>query len=116
MRWLNPSGVAYMLRLIRLEPKPSVTLLTLRAAVDRRLVGLWCIPSVKVTFELPPSLVQRLRTHIPSGERSRFVADLISKKLRTKGNALEHAAQKANNLHNVNRDMKDWEALNEHED
>ena len=70
---------------------------------------------MKVTFELPPPLVHRLRTHIPSGERSGFVADLISKNLRGKESALEQAARKANTLRKVNRDMKDWEALNEHE-
>ncbi len=71
---------------------------------------------MKVTFELPPAVMQRLRAHVPSGERSRFVAELISKKLQHKGNALEQAAQKANTLRKVNGDMKDWEALNEYED
>jgi Arc/MetJ-type ribon-helix-helix transcriptional regulator len=71
---------------------------------------------MKVTFELPPPLVQRLRSHVPSGKRSKFVADLISRKLRKEGNALERSAQKANTLGKVNRDMKDWEALNEHDD
>jgi hypothetical protein len=71
---------------------------------------------MKVTFELPPPLVQQLRAHVPSGERSKFVADLISSNLRGKRSALEHAAQKANRLRRVNRDMKDWEALNEYED
>jgi hypothetical protein len=67
---------------------------------------------MKVAFELPASLLQRLRSHIPSGGRSRFVADLISKKLRNKGRALAQAAHKANTLRKVNHDMKDWEALN----
>ncbi len=71
---------------------------------------------MKVTFELPPPVVQRLRAHVPSGERSRFVAELITKELRGKGNALEAAAKKANSLHRVNREMKDWEALNGYED
>ena len=78
--------------------------------------GVWCIPRMKVTFELPPPVVQRLRSHVPSGERSKFIADLISKKLQNQGNALERAAQKANTLRKVNRDMKEWEALNEYED
>ena len=68
---------------------------------------------VKVTVELPSPLVQRLRTCVPSGHRSGFVAALISKRLRGKGGALEQAARKANGLRRVNRDMKDWEALNE---
>jgi len=71
---------------------------------------------MKVTFELPPPVVQRLRSHVPSGERSKFVAELISRKLQNQDNALERAAQKANTLRNVSRDMKAWEALNEYED
>ena len=71
---------------------------------------------MKVTFELPPPVVERLRFHIPSGERSRFVAALISKTLGKKGSALAHAAQKANSLRALNRDMKDWEGLNQYED
>jgi hypothetical protein len=71
---------------------------------------------MKVTFEIPAPVVQRLRTHVPSRERSRFVADLISRRLRNRGDALERAAQKANTLTGVNRDMKNWEALNEHAD
>jgi Arc/MetJ-type ribon-helix-helix transcriptional regulator len=71
---------------------------------------------MKVTFELPPPVMQQLRSHVRSGERSKFVADLISRKLQNRGNALERAAQKANTLRQVNRDMKDWEALNEYED
>jgi hypothetical protein len=69
-----------------------------------------------LTFELPPPLVQRLRSHVPSGERSRFVADLISKKLRNQGNALERSAQKANKLRRLTHEMKGWEALNQYED
>ncbi|HZM05831.1 MAG TPA: hypothetical protein VFC44_22755 [Candidatus Saccharimonadales bacterium] len=71
---------------------------------------------MNVTFELPPPVVERLRFHIPSGERSRFVADLISRTLRKKGSTLAQAAQKANSLRALNRDMKDWEALNQYED
>ena len=71
---------------------------------------------MKVTFELPSPVVQRLRSHIPSGARSRFVADLISRKLQGSGSVLERAARKANTLRKVNREMKDWEALNDHED
>lgn len=86
-------------------------------AVSRNLLyGVWYIASMKVTFELPPPLVQQLRAHVPSGERSRFVADLISRKLRRKRTALEEAAEKANKLRAVNQDMKSWEALNGYED
>jgi hypothetical protein len=60
--------------------------------------------------------VQRLRSRVPSGERSKFVADLISRELRKEAHALEGAAQKANALGKVNRDVKDWEALNGYDD
>lgn len=72
--------------------------------------------SVKVTFELPAPIVHRLRASIPSGERSKFVAALIAKRLQNKGNALEEAVKKANTLTKVNREMADWEALNQYED
>ena len=50
--------------------------------------------------------VQRLRALcVPSGGRSKFVADLIYRKLQNQDNALEGAAKKANTLHRVNRDM-----------
>ena len=71
---------------------------------------------MKVTFELPQPLVQRLRSHVPAGERSRFVAELISKKLSKKPSDLESAARKANKLRHVTKDMKAWEALNGYED
>jgi hypothetical protein len=71
---------------------------------------------MKVTFELPPPVVHKLRAQVPSGERSKFVADLIPRKLRRKRNALEDAAEKANRLAAVSKDMKDWEALNRYED
>jgi hypothetical protein len=71
---------------------------------------------VKVTFELPPPVVQQLRAHVPSGERSKFVSNLISRTLQRKRNALEEAAEKANKLAAVTKDMKNWEALNGYED
>jgi len=70
---------------------------------------------MKVTFELPSPLVQSLRSRVPSEERSRFVADALEKKLGASGTTLEQAAKKANTLRKVNRDMKDWEALNGYE-
>ena len=68
---------------------------------------------MKVTFELPPPVAERLRSRVPSGKRSSFVSELISKKLQGKDTALEQAARKANTLRKVNREMRDWEALNE---
>jgi hypothetical protein len=71
---------------------------------------------MKVTFELPPLLVRELRSHVPSGERSKFVAESISRTLRKHKSGLEQAAEKANRLKSVNDEMKAWEALNGYED
>lgn len=71
---------------------------------------------MKVTLELPAPLVHQFRARVPSGERSKFIADLLAKKLQGPGGALEQAARKANTLRRVNRDMKDWEALNGYAD
>lgn len=70
---------------------------------------------MKVTFELPSPLVQSLRAHVSSREESRFVADALEKKLHAQEKSLESAAKKANSLHRVSEDMKDWEALNGYE-
>jgi hypothetical protein len=71
---------------------------------------------MKVTLDLPDALVHQFRCQVPDGERSKFVADLLAKKLKSKVSALERAAKKANTLHSVNHEMKDWEALNTYED
>jgi hypothetical protein len=84
--------------------------------IPSSLYSVWYIPNVKVTFELPAPIVQQLRAHVPSGERSKFVSELISRKLQRKRTALEEAAEKANRLTSVTKDMKDWEALNGYED
>jgi hypothetical protein len=71
---------------------------------------------MKVTFEIPPAIVQKLRNGVPSGQRSKFVTEAIGKELEKLGNELEQAAHKANCLMPVNEDMKAWEALNGYED
>jgi hypothetical protein len=71
---------------------------------------------MKVTFELPAPLVHQLRAKVPSGERSKFVAELIARKLQRTRNVLEEAALKANKLRPISREMKSWEALNGYED
>jgi hypothetical protein len=58
------------------------------------LYGVRGSPDMNVTFELPSPVVQRLRSHVSSGERSKFVADLIFRKLQKQRNALKCAAQK----------------------
>ena len=72
----------------------------------------WCkVESMKIKVELPRPIVQRLRSRVPIGKRSKFVADLISRKSRMKTYTLERAALKANTLGKVNRDMEAWQAL-----
>jgi hypothetical protein len=70
---------------------------------------------MKVTFELPAPLVRSLRARISSHEESRFVADALERKLRAQEKSLELAAKKANSLHRISEEMKDWEALNGYE-
>jgi hypothetical protein len=57
-----------------------------------------------------------LRAHVPSGKRSKFIAEILAKKLQTNNTVLQQAAEKANRLRSVSKDMKDWEALNEYAD
>jgi Arc/MetJ-type ribon-helix-helix transcriptional regulator len=71
--------------------------------------------SMKVTFELPESIVEHMRLHIPSGERSRFAAAAIAEKLKGCSNALEQAAKKANKLRKVNEETNPPESLNGYE-
>lgn len=73
-------------------------------------------PSHESHVRTAPPLVRQLRSRVPSGERSRFVARVIASDLKKKSSALEDAARRANKLANVSREMKDWEALNGYED
>jgi hypothetical protein len=71
---------------------------------------------MKITLELPDELGRKFKATIPNGQRSRLVAELLSKRLKTAESSLESAAKKANKFKAVAEDMKAWEALNEAQD
>jgi len=71
---------------------------------------------MKITLELPDALGRKFKATVPDGHRSKLVAKLLAKQLNAVETSLERAARKANTFKAVNREMKDWEALNESED
>ena len=71
---------------------------------------------MKITLELPDALARRFKATVPNGRRSKLIAELLAKKLKSSESALERAARKANTFSRLNKEMKDWEALNVAED
>jgi hypothetical protein len=71
---------------------------------------------MKITLELPDELGRKFKATIPNGQRSKLVAELLSKRLKSAEGSLESAAKKANTFKAVAEDMKAWEALNEAQD
>lgn len=71
---------------------------------------------VKITLEIPDTLGRRFKATVPSGGRSKLVAELLAERLSVVENSLERAAKKANGFASVTADMKAWEALNEAQD
>jgi len=71
---------------------------------------------MKLTFEIATPVALRFKSAVPSGKRSGLVTDLLAQRLRMKEASLEAACRKANRLVNVNREMKEWESLNESAD
>lgn len=71
---------------------------------------------VKMTFEIATPVAVRFKSAVPSGKRSGLVTDLLAQRLKIEEASLEAACRKANKLEEVNRDMKDWERLNEADD
>jgi hypothetical protein len=71
---------------------------------------------MKITLELPDALGRKFKSSVPNGSRSRMIAELLAERLAKVDASLEKAAKRANTFKNLNRDMKDWEALNEVED
>ncbi len=71
---------------------------------------------MKMTFEIATPVALRFKSAVPSGKRSGLVTDLLAQRLRMEEASLEAACRKANRLEKVNREMKDWERLNESAD
>jgi len=72
--------------------------------------------SMKMTFEIATPVALRFKAAVPSGKRSGLVTDLLAQRLSIEEASLEAACRKANRLEKVNREMKDWERLNEADD
>ena len=68
---------------------------------------------MKITLELPDGLARKFKATVPSGRRSKLIAELLAGQLRSREDALERAAKRANTFKQVAADMKHWEALNE---
>jgi len=71
--------------------------------------GVW---GMKMTFEIPDEIGERLKASVPKGQRSPLVAQWIAKEIAGAEAALEQQAHKANAL---KLDLSDWEKLNESE-
>ena len=71
---------------------------------------------MKMTFEIATPVALRFKAAVPSGRRSGLVTDLLAQRLKLEEASLEAACRKANKLERVNREMKDWERLNESDD
>jgi len=68
---------------------------------------------MKIILKLPDELGRKFKERIPNSQRSKLLAELLSKRLRTEDRSLEHAAKKANEFKNLIEDMKAWEGLSE---
>lgn len=71
---------------------------------------------MKMTFEIATPVALRFKSAVPSGKRSGVITDLLAQRLCVEEASLEAACRKANRLEKVNREMKDWERLNESAD
>jgi hypothetical protein len=72
--------------------------------------------TMKMTFEIATPVALRFKSAVPSGRRSGLVTELLAQRLKIEEASLEAACRKANRLEKVNREMKDWERLNESDD
>ncbi len=71
---------------------------------------------MKMTFEIATPVALRFKSAVPSGRRSGLVTELLAQRLKIEEASLETACRKANRLEKVNREMRDWEGLNESDD
>jgi hypothetical protein len=66
-----------------------------------------------MTFEIATPVALRFKAAVPREKRSALVSNLLAQWLSIEGALLAAACRKANRLETVNREMKDWEGLNE---
>ena len=67
--------------------------------------------SLKVTFSLPKELVAQFVKRVPARERSRYVADALTAKLRERDHLLAHACETVNRSRALRSLERDWDLL-----
>jgi metal-responsive CopG/Arc/MetJ family transcriptional regulator len=72
--------------------------------------------SRKMTFTIPEELATQFLRRVPSRERSRYVSDAITAKLRDREDRMIRACEVANDAANVLAIERDWDALNDQAD
>ncbi len=68
---------------------------------------------VKMTFAIPDEVGRRFRRGVPPGRRSAVVSELLRKKLRPSGRALEAVCRRVNRLSALEREMAEWERFDD---
>ena len=63
----------------------------------------------KILISLPDDLAIRLRTYIPSKQRSKIIAQLLESELKRREQALYECALEVEADESLNGEMKDWE-------
>lgn len=65
--------------------------------------------TVKVMFSLPDRLVTQMRAAIPARERSKLIAILLTKELRTREQALYLCAKELEESRGLKDEMETWD-------
>jgi hypothetical protein len=65
--------------------------------------------TVKVMFSLPDDLVSRIRTLIPSRERSKVVASLLEHEINTREKSLYLSAKELEEHKGLRQEVSSWE-------
>ena len=63
----------------------------------------------QVVFSFPEPLIERMRSAIPSGERSQVVAKIVEKEIEAREQALYHLAQELENNLTLQKEMVVWD-------
>jgi len=63
----------------------------------------------KILVSLPDSLVQRMKTIIPSGKRSSVISDLLDKELKRREIEMYKIAQEVEKDEKLNDEMSEWD-------
>lgn len=63
----------------------------------------------QVVFSFPEPLIERMRSAIPSGERSQVVAKIVEKEIEAREQSLYHLAQELENNLTLQKEMLVWD-------